>query len=219
MLHLYLDPPYILKFLQNFNLLGSIEVNDGIEFRLSSSNVFQNFFKITQFSVFGNEKIDGYNFDFIFLWQFCLWCCSKTNSREFMGMQFRGGITVLKILWTEYLNSFIDFSSSMVYWTFSIGTAATMILAPISIVLKHQIKKCWNIGKIFTNKIRFLSSIILNHPVQESRVCPIFRQTDLKWSLIDQESADIKKISKIGHLTGIQLDFVIVRYPFGDPLS
>ena len=33
--------------------------------------------------------------------------------------------------------------------------------------------------------------------------------------LIDKESADVKENSKIGHLTGIQLDFKNVRYPYG----
>ena len=39
------------------------------------------------------------------------------------------------------VHSSIYLSSSMGYWTFSIGIAVTMILTPISIVLKHQIKK------------------------------------------------------------------------------
>ena len=39
------------------------------------------------------------------------------------------------------VHSYIYLSSSMGYWTFSIGIAVTMILTPISIVLKHRVKK------------------------------------------------------------------------------
>ena len=38
-----------------------------------------------------------------------------------------------------------------------------------------------------------------NHLVQESRVGPMFCQTDLKCSLTNKESADINEIFQIGH--------------------
>ena len=41
-----------------------------------------------------------------------------------------------------------------------------------------------------------------DHPVQESRVGRIFRQTDLNYSSWDARTADTKKIPKKSHLTG-----------------
>ena len=49
---------------------------------------FKTFSKSLNFQ-FWNDEIDGYNFDFIFLRKLCFWCCSKTNSREFMGMPYK----------------------------------------------------------------------------------------------------------------------------------
>ena len=81
----------------------------------------------------------------------------------------------------------------------------------IDIVLQHFIKgRFIQVNYFITNQNfsypAFKSGDIWkDHTVQESR---IFCQTDLKWSLI-------KEKSKIGHLTRIQLDFKIVRYPYG----
>ena len=59
------------------------------------------------------------------------------------------------------------------------------------------------------------SKIEKDHPVQESRVGRIFRQTDLKYSSWDARTADTKKILKKSHLTGRHDDLKLLRYPYG----
>ena len=45
----------------------------------------------------------------------------------------------------------------------------------------------------------FFPTHLKNHPVQESRVGPMFCQTAFKCSLTNEESADIQEIFQIGH--------------------
>ena len=54
-----------------------------------------------------------------------------------------------------------------------------------------------------------------DHPVQESRVGRIFRQTDLNYSSWDARTADTKRNSKKSHLTGRGDDLKLLRYPYG----